>query len=341
MKKHIIIYAAILIFLAFILAGCNSSSQNINEASDEKLQVALVITDKLGDKSFFDSAHEGILRASKELNIEYKVFECNSDKTIYGDMLLEGSKYADVVIAVGYEYYDMIKEIAKGYPDVTYIYPDQVVEGVENLTCIDYTEKEGSFLAGALAAMLTKETAIEGINEQNIIGIVGGMDIPVIRDFESGYIQGAKYIDPDIIVETVFTGNFYDPQKGKEWASILYQKNADVIFSVAGACGLGVYEAAAEYKRYAIGVDSDQRYINPDVIVASMIKGVGLSIYDCLKKISDGSFQSGKIYKYGLLEKGVDLAYGNESMKQIVTEDMLSRLNDIRKKIIDGDIQIQ
>ncbi len=341
MKKALCLLISTILICSFLFTACKTDSPETQRNSSDFLKVALVITDKLGDKSFFDSAHDGILKASKEIRMEYKVFECNSDRTLYSEKLIEAAKYANIVVAVGYEYYDIIQEIATGYPNVNFIYPDQVIEGIPNLTCIDYTESEGAFLAGALAALMTVDTSIPGINDKSIIGLVGGMDIPVIREFEKGYIQGAKYINPDIIVEVVFTGDFSSPEKGKQWADILYRKEADIIFAAAGAAGLGVYDSAKENLHYAIGVDSDQRYMNPDHIIASMTKGVGLSIYESIRRVQTNSFKAGTVYKYGITENGVNLSYGDESMRQIVPKHIMDKIDEIKQGIVSGEIKLK
>lgn len=350
MKKAIALILAMTLMLTMGLTGCGKTEEPKEEPAEqqeqaekpaeEALKVGLVVAGGLGDRSFYDSSNEGIERAKKELGVEAKVFECKNDASLYSDQLIQASQYASVVIAVGFEFNDAIQEVAVEFPDIKYIYIDNVVEGIANITSIDYMENEGSFLAGALAAMLTKDTNIEGMNEENIIGMVGGMDIPVIRNFKVGYEEGAKYIDPDVKVETIFAGNFEDPAKGKESALALYSKGVDTIFQVAGKTGEGVFAAAEDSKAYAIGVDTDQRYINPDAIVASMVKGLGLSIYESIQRIQDGTFESGKVYKYGLKENGVSIGYGTDDMKQFVTDDMKKKLDEIAQKIISGEIKV-
>ncbi|MBN2899721.1 MAG: BMP family ABC transporter substrate-binding protein, partial [Clostridia bacterium] len=213
------------------------------------------------------------------------------------------------------------------------------IEGIDNITCIDYMENEGSFLAGAVAAMLTT-TDMEGMNADKKIGMVGGMDISVIRNFQVGYEAGAKYIDPEMAVETIFAGDFEDPAKGKESALALYAKGVDIVFQVAGKTGEGVFEAAKDNGQYAIGVDSDQRYIAPENIVASMIKGVGLSIYESIERIQSGTFERGSVYHYGIKENGVDVSYGTEDMTQFVTEEMKAKVQELKEKIVSGEIVV-
>lgn len=341
MRKAISLLLVLAMVSCLVLSGCGQGTEDEAAVDQEQpLQVALVLAGGLGDRSFYDSSHEGFEKAKEELGVEGNVLECKNDPSLYQDQLIQASENADVVVVVGFEFFDIIQEVAEEYPDVNYIYPDNVVEGFDNITSITYLENEGTFLAGALAAMLTQETSIEGINEEKIIGMVGGVDLPVIRNFQIGYEEGAKYVDEDVRVETIFAGDFEDPAKGKECALALYAKGADIVFHAAGKTGEGVFEAAKEVNAYAIGVDTDQRYINPDVIVASMIKGVGLSVFETLKKIQEGTFEPGKVIHYGINEGGVDLGYGTPDMKQIVPDEIKEKIEEIKEKVKSGEIEV-
>jgi basic membrane protein A len=341
MKRISSVILALVVVMTMFLAGCGKAPESSGaEGNKDAVKVGLVVAGGLGDRSFYDSSNEGVERAKKELGIESKVFECKNDASLFSDQLVQASQYASVVVVAGFEFFDAIQEVAKEFPKVNYIYVDNIVEGVPNITSIDYMENEGSFLAGALAAMLTQDTSITNINDNKVIGMVGGMDIPVIRNFNVGFEEGAKYVSPDIKVETIYAGDFEDPAKGKESALALYAKGADIVFAVAGKTGEGVFEAAKDQKAYAFGVDTDQRYINPDVIMASMTKGIALSIFESIQKIEDGSFEAGKVYRYGIKENGVGMAYGTADMKQFVTEDIKSKLKELENKIVSGEIKV-
>ncbi len=339
MRRSVALLTSMMLILVMALSGCASKPAESNPAESNgstegetaKMKVSLVVAGGLGDRSFYDSSNEGLNMAIERLGAEGRVLECKNDPTIYTDQLVQAANASDVVVVVGYEFYDVIQEVAKEFPEKNFIYIDNVVEGVDNIACIDYMENEGSFLAGALAAMKT---------ETGKIGMVGGMDISVIRNFQVGYEAGAKYINPDIVVETIFAGDFEDPAKGKESALALYAKDVDIIFQVAGKTGEGVFEAAKDVNKYAIGVDSDQRYINPDVIIASMIKGVDISIFDLLEKISKNEFESGKVYQYGAKENGVKMAYGTDDMVQFVDEDTKAKIEELTQQIISGEIVV-
>ncbi|WP_099191238.1 BMP family lipoprotein [Tepidibacter mesophilus] len=330
MKKKLLGILSMTLVLVMFLVGCGSTTPQ--ESSNEGgLKVGLVVAGGLGDRSFYDSSNEGLNMAIEKLGATGKVLECKNDATLYTDQLIQASNISDVVVVVGFEFYDVIQEVAKEFPDKKYIYIDNVIEGVDNITCIDYKENEGSFLAGALAAMKS---------ETGKIGMVGGMDIPVVRNFQVGYEAGAKYVNKDIQVETIFAGDFEDPAKGKESALALYSKGVDIIFQVAGKTGEGVFEAAKDTNKFAIGVDSDQRYINPDNIIASMIKAVDLSIFESLEKVQNNEFEAGKVYEYGAKENGVSMSYGSDDMVKLVDDETKAKIDELSKKIISGEIEV-
>lgn len=350
MKRGLALILSMMLVMSFTLVGCGSNApkeegnekeaaaqtnelakEEGKEKSEEALKVALVVAGGLGDRSFYDSSNEGLEMIKKDFGVTGVVLECKNDPTLYTEQLIQASEMSDAIVVVGFEFYDVIQEVAKEFTDKKYIYIDNVVEGIDNITCIDYMENEGSFLAGALAAMMT---------ESGKVGMVGGMDIPVIRNFQVGYEAGAKYVNPEIEVETIFAGDFEDPAKGKESALALYSKGVDIIFQVAGKTGEGVFEAGKDVNKFAIGVDSDQRFINPEVIVASMIKGVSLSIYESVERMEAGNFESGKVYKYGAKENGVRMSYGDESMKQLVSDEIQAKIQELNDKIIAGEIEV-
>lgn len=337
MKKRIIALVLVAILVSATLIGCGSDSGTV---SGEGTKVGLVLAGGLGDRSFYDSANEGVEEAKEKLGIDFKVYECRNDPSLYNDQMVQASQYADIVAVVGHEFGDLILEIPTEFPEVHYIYVDSEIEGIDNVTTVSYAENEGSFLAGALAAMLTTDTSIEGMNADKKIGMVGGMDIPVIRNFLVGYEAGAKYIDPDMEVIPLFAEDFEDPAKGKESATVLYDRGADIVFAVAGKTGEGVFEAAKELDRYAIGVDTDQRYINPESIVASMVKRVGKSIYEVIEIVENGDIEPGKVVYYGLSQDGVGMGYGTDDMVQYATEEMKIELEDIKTKIVSGEIEV-
>src|SRR6056297_406734 len=335
MKKFLFLTLA----LVFLFSSAVILETEAVQAESE-LKVALVVSGGLGDRSFYDSSAEGVEWAEEDFGIDSRVLECRNDPSLFRDRLIQGSMYGDVVVVVGFEFYDVVQTVAPEFPEVEYIYVDNNVEGHDNITSIIYKENEGSFLAGALAAMMTTETEVPNITAEKTIGMVGGMDIPVIRNFQVGYQEGAKYADSETEVETVFAGVFEDPAQGKESALTLFSQGADIVFAAAGKTGEGVFQAAEEEDKYVIGVDADQRYIKPDVIIASVVKAVNVSVYESIERIINGELDSGSLYTYGLEEEGVYIGYGTEEMEQIVPAEIKEKVQTIKEKIISGEIEV-
>ena len=228
---------------------------------------------------------------------------------------------------------DALLNVAKEFPDQKFAIIDERIEGYKNIASLSFKEHEGSFLVGALAAMMTKS---------NTVAFVGGAEAPLIQKFEAGFKQGALYVNPEIKVLSVYVGGtnaFNDPTSAKSRTEALISQGADVIYHAAGASGKGVFQAAKEKGVYAIGVDSNQDGIVQGVILTSMIKKVDTAVFDLTKQVQENKFE-GKIYEYGLKEDGVgttDFKY----TKDKIGEENIKKLEDIKKKIEDGEIQVK
>ena len=256
--------------------------------------------------------------------------ECNNEN--HEPQMRNAADKNQIVVCVGWEFYD-IETVAPDYPDVKFIWIDNATsEPIDNVLNITYAQNEGSFLAGYVAAAMS---------ESGVIGAVGGEDSDTINDFIVGYKQGAKYFNPDIRVETNYTGTYDDAAIGKECAIALHDKGADVIFQIASAAGSGVFEAAKEYGFYAIGVDSDQKYIAPEQIICSMKKEVGQSIYTAVSEYlgGDGS-KWGTTWVADLSAGYVGVGYGDDTMTQQVPDEVKKQVEDLAKKIVSGEITV-
>ena len=320
-------------------------------AKDKPLRVILLINGTLGDKSFFDSAARGVKRAEAELGIKAKIVELGYDPSTFKPGLEDAadSDY-DIVICGTWQMQEALQEIAPEYPDKKFIIFDTSVDykqgDLDNVYSILYKQNEGSFLAGALAAMVTTSKELPDANPQKLIGFLGGMDIPVINDFLVGYIEGAKYIDKDMKVLISYAGSFSDPAKGKELVLAQYRQGADISFNVAGETGLGLLDAAKEAKKYAIGVDSDQAMLFKDSdpekaqrTLTSMLKRVDNSLYRALNLHLQGKLPYGKAEALGLAEQAVGLAK-NEFYKKYVPKDIQAKIIELENKIIKGEIKV-
>ncbi len=322
MKKITALLLSLLLITVYIPAFARSA----------KPVVTLVVAGGLGDRSFYDSSNEGLQMLINELGVEGKIIECKEDQSLYTAQLITAAEVSDYVVAVGWQFYDGLQEVAPAMPDVKFVYVDQELAGIPNLVSIPYTANEGSFLVGYVAGKLSKT---------NKVGAVGGMSDAVINDFLVGFRQGARYASSATQVEFIYAGSYEDPAKGKECALTLFSRGCDVVFAVAGKTGEGVIEAAAEQGKYAIGVDADQKYINPDVIVASMKKNVGLSIYTAIKDdMVNGIWKGGTAWLADMASGFVDIGYGTEDMPQQVSEELKAQVENIKQLIITKKIVV-
>ena len=319
-------------------------------------KAALLLNGNLGDKSFYDSANEGLERLRDELGedvFDFKVEQMGgtaADEAKWEPTLLDYCDTGDydVIIMGTWQMADALARAAEEYPDQKFIFFDEEFDfegngNPENVYNVMYKQNEVSYLVGAAAAMMTTDDSIEGIDPDNhIIGFLGGMDNSVINDFLVGYIQGAADIDPDIEVAVGFVGDFVDSTKGKDIALSQYQSGADVGFNVAGNAGLGQIEAAKDEGKYAFGVDSDQAALLPDYadyIPTSALKNVGQSLYLAIQKDMLGELKYGSEETYGFKEGGVALVK-DAHYEKMLPENIRTKLDELEQSIIDGDIVV-
>ncbi|UYP01241.1 BMP family ABC transporter substrate-binding protein [Oceanotoga sp. DSM 15011] len=331
MKKVFFILLSVL--MLFLLVSC--------EKSDEKdgIKVAMITSQGgLGDKSWNDSGYQGLVKAKEGMNIETKVIEPKD--AAEGEKFLNDLAQAgyDLIITMEYAHGDVLKEVAPKYKDTHFAIFNQVVD-VPNVVSVVFGEHEGSFLAGALAALMTTDTSIPRINSDKKIGFIGGIQSPGIDKFLVGYREGAKYIDKDIQVVVGYANSFGDPNKGKEIASSQINNGVDIIYSVAGGTGIGVFEEAENKNVYAIGVDTDQDYLKPGTILTSMLKRVDLSIYEMIKQLVDGNLQNNTVMTPALAQKGVSLTEMKYTKDDIPAK-YLERLEEIKQDIINNKIKV-
>ena len=311
------------------------SAVSFASAEDKPLKVAVCFAEALGDLGFNDSAYEGLTRLEADFGVEGSYVECKTDAGKYLTSLVDAAELNDIVVAVGWQYWDALTEVVPQLPDTKFIFVDNGLDGVgDNLLSITYAENEGSFLAGYIA-MMTSAT--------RTVGFVGGEDYETINNFFVGYQQGALYADPTgAVLPPVYAGDYESPDKGKELAIALYSAGADVVFAVAGKTGLGVFEAAKDLNKYAIGVDSDQKYIDPEHIICSMVKNIGESIYQVVSGyIADGSFAGGTIWEADMSTGIISIGYGvEEEMPQQVTADVKEAVDSLSAMIENGEIAV-
>lgn len=320
--------------LAAVMVGCGPAGEPSDSATNgketPKLSVGLVFdSGGRGDKSFNDSAWAGLERAINELGIEHRVVESKSEKDYDQNLAAMADQGCDLVFAVGLGMESALKKVAATYPKTKFAIVDGLVEA-DNVRSLRFKEEEGSFLAGYLAALMS---------ESGRVGFVGGKEIPLIKKFHAGFVAGAKTARPDVVVlPEKYTGSWDNTDTGKLAAKALFADGADVVYHAAGKAGLGVFAAAEEAMKYAIGVDSDQDYLAPGVVLTSMVKRVDESVFQTVKDVLDGKFESG-VKVYDLASGGVGLSEMKHTKDQVGAE-RLAKVEEVSAKIKSGEISV-
>ncbi|WP_225755237.1 BMP family protein [Actinotalea sp. Marseille-Q4924] len=304
------------------------------------VSVAHVVAGALGDQGFFDDAERGI-QGLTDAGSETTTIQADANNPAQWKSNLESVSNGDwgVVVTGTSQILDILAETAPKYPDQDYIYYDDVVEA-PNVASITYKQNEGAFLAGVLAAQATSNPdAFPRSEGSKVVGLVGGMDIPVINDFVEGFRSGVEAVDPSIEVVVSYVGDFEDSNKGYDQARAMYeQEGADVVFQVAGAAGLGVFQAAEDTDNYAIGVDSNQNSFNEGFILASMLKNIGASIESAVAEYEAGTLEMGSVTSYGLANDGVSLTF--EDNGDIVPQEIQDEISTYAQQVIDGEVEV-
>ncbi|HXG64571.1 MAG TPA: BMP family ABC transporter substrate-binding protein, partial [Blastocatellia bacterium] len=281
MKKLTLI---LLLGLALALSGCGRAFGS-RDAADGRKRVGVVFD--IGgkdDKSFNAAAWEGAKRAKEDFPIHLRDVEPGDPTSIEPSMRAFAERGYDLIIGVGFAQMPIMQQVARDYPNLKFAIIDGVID-LPNVASLIFKEHEGSFLVGMIAGRITKT---------NKIGFVGGMDIPLIHKFHTGYEEGAKYANPKVQVFENYVGitdaAWNNPGKGKELAKAQIDRGADIVFQAAGNSGLGVFDAAEETGKLAIGVDANQNWVKPGFILTSMIKRVDVAVYNTIKEVVEGRF---------------------------------------------------
>lgn len=342
--KRFSTYLLIPVLLLSLLAGCVQSNEtgatDSSATNTEAQKVVYLINGALGDNAFYDSGQLGIDQLADEYGVETRTIETNFDAGQYEPALEAAVAYADVIFVISYGFEDQLRAIADANPNKIFVNLDTVVENDGGtITSVDFIEEESAYLTGVVAGMTTLETSLPGINEEKIIGAVGGDVDPVINAFIFAYTNGAHSVDPEIQVESTYLGSWDDTAKGKQAALQLYDQGADIVFQIAAAAGLGVLQAAAERDLYAIGVDTNQNDLEPGHVVASDLKDVGRAITDVYATIADGSYTPGEVLEYGLESGAVDVTF--EAEEEVLPQSIIDHVDEVRQQIISGELTVE
>jgi basic membrane protein A len=317
--------------LAAVTAGCVDLA---TAAGDPGKPHVGIVFDSGGkdDRSFNAAAFRGVTRAAKDFPILLRDAEPGDPASLEPAMRAFAEVHYDLVIGIGFAQTPIVEAVAKDYPDVRFA----IIDGVSNLpnvASLIFKEHEGSYLVGMIAARKSKT---------GVLGFVGGMDVPLIHKFATGYEEGARAVDPQIQVIQNYVGvteaAWNNPGKGKELALAQYGKGADVIFAAAGNSGLGVFDAAEQSKKFIIGVDSNQNWVKPGYVLTSMVKRVDNAVYQIIADLVAGKFQGG-IHVYGLEDGGIGYAVDQYNEK-LIPKDVIAEVEAAKQRIIRGEIKV-
>lgn len=312
---------------AFLMLPACSSHRALGPSAGQLSLAMVTDVGGLGDKSFNDSAYRGLLQAKTDLGAFVQVLQSRSAADYEPNLAALTNRHPSMIYAIGFLMNADLDQIAKQNPKQRYAIVDAVVDE-PNVVSATFKEEDGSFLAGALAALVSKT---------HHIAFLGGQDIPLLRKFEAGFSAGAREVDPNTRVDVKYVDSFVDVAAGQELANVLYSGGADVIFAAAGKAGLGAINAAkARSGAYVIGVDSDQDGLAPGKILTSMVKHVDVAVLDIARGVKNGKTPSGHLV-LGLKEHAVgltDFAY----TKKTIGDKTLARIAVLRNAIVSGKI---
>lgn len=345
-----LLFISLCIILPVLFSGCYVGGHNTanSDANDDQkmaeskpkkeFKVGIVLSiGGLGDKSFNDSAYNGVKLAAEKLGIEYNYIEpssnIDSEVNLGANHLRQYAKENyDLVIATGFLYKDACEQVAKEYPNVKFVIIDATAES-PNITGLMFKSEEGSFLVGSVAGLVTKT---------NTIGYIGAQDTAFFRNFQGGYEQGVQLVNPKakVISKYVDGSNpFLVPDRGHELANELIDQGADVIYTAAGSTGIGAIEACKNRGVYAIGVDNDQDYIEKGTVITSMVKRVDKAVYDTIELAVNGNLKPGTL-EFGVANGGVDTSEFLYTKSQL-PNGALEKINQIKTDITNGTIKIK
>jgi basic membrane protein A len=346
MKSRILLSLLITAAACLLLSSCASRAEARREGCKIRVGIVFDIGGK-NDRSFNAAAWEGVKRAQKDLDICLYDVEPGNPTSIEPAMRAFAEKNFDLIIGVGFAQGPIMQKVASDYPNIKFAIVDGVIfeaDGktpMKNVASLVFREHEGSYLVGMIAASKSKT---------GTLGFLGGMDIPLIHKFETGYAEGAKSINPNIKIIDNYVGvtdsAWNNPGKGKELSLAQIDKGADVIFTAAGNSGLGAFDAVEQYgrdekgeaRKFVIGVDSNQNGVKPGFVLTSMVKRVDNAVYDVVKEVLDGKFEGG-FHVFGLDKDGVAYAM-DDNNKALIPPDVIQKTEEAKAKIVAGEIKV-
>ncbi|WP_135535913.1 BMP family lipoprotein [Halostella pelagica] len=326
------------------IAGCLGGNDS---GSDDSVNIAIVYpVAGLGDQGFSDNAQVGLKQAEEELDINYSQGEPSSNseyQDFHNQFAASQDPDYDLIIGLTFDQVTPIKNVSSDFSDQNWTLIDAAVQDRDNVSNISFTEHEGSYLAGTLAGHIATEgfeSETASAPGEGVVGFVGGNRNPVIERFEAGYRAGVKDVDDSIEFRSAYAGAFNAPDQGQSIAQSMYNEGADIVYHAAGGTGIGMFEAAQEAGRPALGVDTDQSVTASDysdVIVASMLKRMDSAVYTTIENIVNDEWDGSSNVQLGLDDDAHELVYG-DSIGDAVPDSAREMVDTARQQIIDGEI---
>ncbi len=328
-----------LAFGLFLISGCGTIQKVVlSEPSTETditpPRVTMIYpSDCVGSAAYCDAFHIGVRTAEEKLGITLTEVNGIENDPVATEMLLrDAAQNSELVLTAGYQMGDVVARVAPEFPDVNFAIFDVVLD-IPNVASVNYKSNEGSFLVGAIAALKSKT---------NKIGYIGGADVPLLHEFEAGYVAGIYAVNPDAEVTVEYISKdatgFGQPEKAKELALAQYTNGIDVIYTAAGGSGQGVLEAAQEQQKFIIWVDANGNYLAPGIVLTSMTKEIPTSVQRIIREAVEGSFMAGVRY-FGLEDGGVSYAV-DEHNQALLSDDIIATVESLKAKIIAGEIVV-
>ena len=311
--KTLTLLIVVTLVFGVVFSSCKKKEEVVEAPVAKPIVAMATDTGGLGDKSFNDGSFQGLKDAAVDFNLDARVVESKQQTDYVPNLSGLAEDGAKVVFGVGFLMADALLEAAANNPDTAFAGIDVWVDpssAPKNVQGLLFKEQESGYIAGVVAGLLTKEyaSASDRLNDDNVVGMVLGMDIPPVERFQAGFYAGVKSVNPDCTVLSVVTGTFTDQAKGKESALAMIEQGADIIFQIAGLTGLGALNAADEAGIAGIGVDVDQYAVAPDAIITSAVKGITQAAYLTIKDVVDGKFVGGDNKVFGINEGATGIA---------------------------------
>ncbi|MPM65967.1 Membrane lipoprotein TmpC [bioreactor metagenome] len=324
--KKLMAETASVVLSASLLTGCSSKK----EESADKLSVGIVLGEgSINDQSFNQSTWEGLKKAEKDFGIHVKYLESKQESDYIQNIETLVDEDMDLIIGVGYQLKDSIKDAAGSYPDQKFALMDETYDKIpENVVPVTFKEQEAAYLAGVIAANMTKTKNV---------GFIGGLPAPGVVKYQYGFKYGVESANKDVKISEQYANSFSDQAKGKSIAKQMYAGNVDLILSAAGDAGTGAIEAAKENNKLAIGADRDQSDLAPENVITSAIKKLNVASYDLAKELVEGKYKGGVEKVYGLKEGAVGMA---DNSGKHIPENVMKIVEKESEKVKNGEIKV-